>query len=41
MRYRIVLHITIFSKIVSFSKKIMKKKFFLGVKGGLTLAFFM
>ncbi len=42
MRFRIVLHITIFSKIVSCPEKMMKKKFPGGEEGTtFTLAFFM
>ncbi len=37
MRFRIVLHITILSKIISFSEKITKKKFF---EGGIDISIF-
>ncbi len=39
MRFRIVLHITIFSKIVSFSEKITEKNFF-GWEGGIDISIF-
>ncbi len=40
MRYRIVSYLTIFSKIVSFSEKIMKKNFFWGGGGDIDISIF-